>query len=43
MCVEDLGLEILHARGHFRDLNVNGRIIIKWILGDVECDGMKWI
>jgi hypothetical protein len=41
--MEDFGCEILQARAHFGNLNVDGRMIIKWILGDVECDGMKWI
>jgi hypothetical protein len=43
MFLEDLGWEILQARAHFRDLNVDGRMILEWILGDVECDGLKWI
>ena len=43
MCMEDLGWEFLQARAHFRDLNVDGRMKLEWIVGDVECDGMKWI
>jgi hypothetical protein len=43
MSMEDLGQEILQAGAHFKNLNVDGRMILKRILGDVELDAMKWI
>jgi hypothetical protein len=38
-----LWLEILKGRDHSEDLSVDGRIILKWILGEIGMEGVDWI
>jgi hypothetical protein len=43
MRLQGMSWEILQTRACFGDLNVDGRMILKWILGAVQCEDMKCI
>jgi hypothetical protein len=35
--------EILNERDHYENLDVGGKIILRWFLRDIEWDGKDWI
>jgi hypothetical protein len=38
-CIQNFGRKNLKGKSHLRDLGVDGRIILKWIIKECGCDG----
>jgi hypothetical protein len=40
-CIQNFGWESQKERDHYEDLNVGGRIILKWILREIGWGSME--
>jgi hypothetical protein len=42
-CIQGLSGEKWKERDHFGDLDIDGRIILKWMLNEIGLEGVDWI